>query len=148
MPSFGVAGSSVTLSFSAATAGLSIYYAIMQKVQIDIQELSLVDIDSANIQLAKVQNERETIFPGLPGILVLPLGQETMPATAGTNERDDIGYPVAIVMFDIDRQDTGTGLPTDAVPGTQDEEFRFDRKLQWRERIRKKFINQRLDISS
>src|SRR3990172_745649 len=143
-----VTGTSVTLAFSAATAGLSTYYAIMQKVQIDIQELSLVDIDSANIQLAKVQSERETIFPGLPGILVLPLGQETMPATAGTNERDDIGYPVAIVMFDIDRQDTGTGLPADALPGTQDQEFRFDRKLQWRERIRKKFINQRLDISS
>jgi len=125
----------------------SVYYQILSKVLEDIKALDLEDIATANIQLAKVLNERETVFPGLPGILVLPLGQETMPIAIGTVGKDYIGYPVAVMMMDSDRRDTSTGQPSAADAGTQDQDFRYDTKLLWRERIRKQFINQRLPLT-
>lgn len=129
-----------------ASARPSIYHAILEKVQSDLRSLDLAEIADDNIQVIKVLNERETIMPGLPGILIHPVGQELMPSQFGTVGFDYIGYPVAVVMLDIDRQDTGSGIPEDAVTGTQDQDFRLDSKLTWRDRIRKKFHHQRLSI--
>lgn len=140
----GIEGGSSAVVFAAS----SIYHGILLQVQVQLKALSLSQIVDENIEIAKVLNERETVFPGLPGILVLPIGNESIPPAGGTNERDDIGYPVGVVMFDSDRQDTRTGEPADAELGTQDQFYAFDRKLKWREDIRAEFIRQRLDISS
>jgi hypothetical protein len=125
----------------------AVYYSILEAVQAGLKEIELDGIEDANILLAKVQNERETVFPGLPGILVLPFGAESIVATQGTNNRDDIGYPVGVICFAQDRQQSYTGLPTAAAKGTQDEEYRFEPRLLWRQQIRQKFINQRLVLT-
>lgn len=126
----------------------STYYAILSAVKDGIVDIALPAINPNDIQLIKVENFRETVLPGLPGVLILPLGQETMPIQGGSVGRDYIGYPVAVVMLDSDRQDTGSGEPTEAMTGTQDQEHRYDIKLYWRQQIRKKFINQRLAVPS
>jgi hypothetical protein len=125
----------------------SVYYAILTAVHEAVQSISFNPIANENIQVVKVLNERETVLPGLPGILILPFGAENITATAGTNERDDIGYPVAIVAFDQDRQQSRTGEPADAQEGTQDQTYNFNNRLLWRQKIRKQFINQRLSLS-
>jgi hypothetical protein len=124
-----------------------VYYAILDAVLTSVKSIGLEDIASANIQLVKAFNERETIVPGLPGVLIAPLGPEIIVAIEGTNEMEDIGYPVAVVLVDQDRQQSGTGLPADAEEGTQDQFFRYEQKLIWRSQIRKQFINQRLSLS-
>jgi len=126
----------------------STYYAILEAVHTKIVQLSLTAIPAANIQLAKTEHFRETVEPGLPGIHVMPAPVETILVNEGTTCRDDIGYPVTVLMMDSDRQDTGSGLPADAIPGTQDQEHRFDEKLHWRQKIRKAFINQRLTLAT
>lgn len=133
--------------YGGGEAVAAVYYAIMTAVQSALRDLSLTDIDSSNIRIAKVHSERETVFPDLPGILIMPLGAESIVATSGTNASDDIGYPVAVIVFDQDRQQSDTGLPAEAVEGTQDQEFRYEQKLIWREKIRKQFINQRLTLT-
>jgi hypothetical protein len=125
----------------------STHFAILEEMVAQIKMLGLTDIPQANIKAVKVEHYRETIDPGLPGVHVMPFGSEILNANGGTTCRDDIGYPCMVLMYDIDRQDTGTGLPADALTGTQDETFRFDEKLHWRQQIRKRFHNQRLPLS-
>jgi hypothetical protein len=138
-----------TLGFEIGEAAVtvSVYYSILEAVHSAIQDIGLEAIEDENIELIKVYNERETVVPGLPGVLVYPLGPENINVTEGTNERDDIGYPVAVAILDQDRQQSDTGLPADAEEGTQDQSFRFEEKLIWREQIRKEFINQRLTLT-
>jgi hypothetical protein len=131
----------------------SVYKAILNSVVDAIKALDLTDIADDNVILCKVPQERETVMPGLPGVLVYPLGREMMTATAGTNCRDDIGYPVAVMMLDAERLDQSTlepvaGDATTPDGGTQDQDFRYDLKLYWRETIRKRFYHQRLDVSA
>ena len=45
------------------------YKAILDQVVDDIKMLDLSSIPDANIQLIKVENYRETVKPGLPGVL-------------------------------------------------------------------------------
>ena len=131
----------------------SVYHAILNTVRDAIRLLDLTDIADANVMICKVSAERETVLPGLPGILVFPVGEELMSATAGTNCRDDIGYPVGVMMIDAERLDQSTQEPVagDAETpdgGTQDQDFRMDEKLTWRETIRKRFFHARLDVSA
>ena len=107
----------------------SVLKSILDQVQADVQSLALDGIASGNIQVIKVFNQVEEVLPTLPGVLVLPIDSESIARADGTNHRDDVGYPIAIgiVAADSDSQSAD-----------------FDRNLLWRERIRKKFINQRL----
>lgn len=122
----------------------SVFFEILEEVQTAIRNLSLDQMASVNIEVGKVNPERETVFPGLPGILIIPLGEEGIPVDGGTLRRDDIGYPVGILMMDQERQQSGTGLPADADEGTQDQDYNLNAKLLWREKIRKEFISQGL----
>jgi len=131
-----------------ATVTTSIYYNILSGVLSAIQGLDLTDMPAANIKLIKVENFRETVEPGLPGVLVFPISSENIAIDEGTTCSDDVGYPVGVLILDADRQDTSTGLPEDADDGTQDQAFRYDQKLLWRQQIRNEFINQRLSLPS
>ena len=131
-------------ALSAPIVVISVFHDILTTVQTAIQALSLDGINSGNIELVKVNPERETVLPGIPGILILPIGEEGIPIDGGTLRRDDVGYPVGIIMIDIDRQSSETGTPADADEGTVDQDYAFNTKLLWRERIRKKFIRQKL----
>ena len=64
---------------------------------------------------------------GFPAIFVVPTG--TVSVIGGTNERDDISYPIGI--FPVDRQPL------------LDPDF-IDTALGWVQTIRKKFVAQRL----
>ncbi len=123
---------------------MAVYFDILTRVAVDIKALSLTGIAEANVQVIKANTERETIVPGVPGILILPFGEELIPVDGATLRRDDIGYPVAVIMIDIDRKSSVTEIPATADEGTVDQDYNFDNKLTWRESIRKKFINQRL----
>lgn len=129
---------------SPVTEDEAVYFAILEAVQDGIQALNLDGIDDADIQLVKVNPGRETVKPTIPGILVFPTGTEAIPLDGGTLRRDDLGYPVGILMLDADRQSSVTGIPADADEGHVDQDYNFNAKLLWREKIRKKFIRQRL----
>lgn len=118
---------------------------ILDAVKDRIQGLGLTDMTDDKIQIAQVMNSRETVFPGLPGILIVPIGAESMSPTAGTVGKDDIGYPIGVAILDETRQDTQDGLPADAQAGAADQDYNFFDKLEWREMIRKAFFHQRLD---
>lgn len=107
-------------------------YDILLAMQVTLQESFADEIPAASIRIAKVDPEREAKFPGLPGMLLLHVGAEQV--RSGTNERDDIGYPVAVILFDLDRGD-GTGTP--GKTGTQDQLMLHEKRLEWRETIRR-----------
>lgn len=95
-------------------------------VQSRIQGLSLLDIPNANIIVQKKADEKKV---SLPAILISTGGPETMVPTAGTNVRDDIGYPVFVGIVAADNQDQ-----------TKDRA----KYLKWREQIARAFRNQHL----
>lgn len=112
----------------------SVLKTVLDQVQADIRSLSLEGINDASVHVVKVFNQIEEVIPELPGVLVLPIDSESVARNAGTNNRDDVGYPVAVGMFAADSDSQAAD---------------FDRNLLWRERIRKKFVNQRLsNVSS
>lgn len=107
-------------------------YDSMVGVQETLRSAFASEFDTTNIKLAKVDPERESKFPGFPGMLVMHVGAERV--RPGTNERDDVGYPVAVILFDRDRGD-GTGTP--GTTGTQDQVLYHAKRLEWRETIRR-----------
>lgn len=107
----------------------SVLKSILDQVQADIRSLNLADIDAGNIQVIKVFSNVEERLPTLPGVLIAPLDGESINRGGGTNNRDDVGYPIAVGMFAAD---------------SDSQTENYDRNLLWRERIRRKFVNQRL----
>jgi hypothetical protein len=124
----------------------STFMSILEAAKTQIVSLDLPEITDAAIKILKVFNEREvnTVRCTMPGILLFPLGPETMDPSSGTICNDDIGYPVAVAMLDSEMQDTADSEPACAETGAPDQEYNFDRKMFWREQIRKKFFHQRL----
>ncbi|MEQ8788875.1 MAG: hypothetical protein RIC55_21365 [Pirellulaceae bacterium] len=107
----------------------SVLMTILEQVQMEIQGLNLLGIDADSVHIVKVFTDTEELLPTLPGVLVGPADGESVPQGGGTNSRVDVGYPVAIGIFAAD----GDSQSDD-----------FDRNLLWRERIRSKFVDQRL----
>jgi hypothetical protein len=103
---------------------------IADAVVTGIVALALTDYPNSNV----IGSDRvlarwgiETEPKKLPCIFVVPTG--TWSVVGGTNERDDISYPMGI--FPVDRQ------------AIEKAEF-IDTALYWVQQIRKKFIYQRL----
>ena len=114
----------------------STYLQILQSVKQRIQELDLTGIGENSIVILKVFNDRElTLTAKVPGIALFPLGPETMDATAGTVCKDDIGYPVGVIMVDSE---------TSGDTGNADQDYNIDNKYHWRQEIRRRFFHQRL----
>ena len=107
----------------------SVYMQILEAVQSELKTLALSGITDQDIILLKVLTDRDSMLPTLPGIIIAPFGAQTSNATSGTNIRDEIGYPVAVVTLQ---------------KGNQDQLANFDRSLNWNRLIRRHFIHQRL----
>ncbi len=95
-------------------------------VQSRIQGLSLLDIPNANIVIHKAAEESKV---PKPAVIISPAGPETMVPTAGTNVRDDVGYPVFVGIVAADNRDQTTDRA---------------KYLKWREQIARAFRNQHL----
>lgn len=105
----------------------STYQSILSAVQSEIQGLDLTGIDDANVVVMKVPTARKGALPGFPGVVIAPFGQKR--ELAGTNEQDDISYPVLVAYIATNGEDPTANL---------------DRALTWHQQIEKHFINQRL----
>jgi hypothetical protein len=108
---------------------MSVYYDILKRVQHDIRSLSLTCVAPTNVVIQKVATDRKRTLPALPGVLVSPFGAKVAPATAGTNRRDDIEYPVLVVTLAASNDSQTSDL---------------ERETDWHERIISTFIHQRL----
>jgi hypothetical protein len=106
---------------------MAVYNDILNQVQTQLRALDLTGIADANIVIRKRPTQRA--LPAMPGILICPWGSPTIDRSAGTNERDDIEYPVLIATVNVNAMSQ-----TDNV----------SRNLGWHEDIRQEFINQRL----
>ena len=95
-------------------------------VQSRIQGLSLSGIANGSVIVQKVPSDRNVTRPG---VLIGPVGAEAVSLPAGSNLRDDIGYPVYVGLVAADDQDQSVNRA---------------RNLLWREKIRRAFHAQRL----
>lgn len=121
---------------SGATSGISnlvyqnlssgtqaVLYRCLTGVQALVQSLALSGVANGSIVVRKLPIDRFSAAGeglSLPAIVIAPWGTETMRAADGTNERDDVGYPVAVTIFAADQQHL-----------TQD----LDTYTKWREQI-------------
>lgn len=100
-----------------------------------IQGLSLTGVMSVNVQ--RLVSSQDVAIEGVqfPAIRVAMTGRETMDPSAGTNQSDELVYPVAVYMLDVANQD-------------QQAKSGGDTWLYWRELIAKAFHNKRLSAVS
>ncbi|HSG68909.1 MAG TPA: hypothetical protein VLA12_00765 [Planctomycetaceae bacterium] len=120
-----VAHSNVVLN-RVSEAALCVYERILQQVQSDIQAAALDGISNDDVIL-------QTVATGLKGrsgrmILVCPFGSEAMLNT-GTNQRDDIRYPVLVAFLH---------------PGNRDQQDKRAKWLYWRQDVSRTFRFQHL----
>jgi hypothetical protein len=104
----------------------ALHYRCLLAVQARIRGLSLTGIASANVRVLKLPRYLRD-KDSLPGVAVCPVGKD--PNLGGTNERDDIGYPVLVTTVSAGDQDLETNLP---------------RNLLWRQKIQRALRNQHL----
>lgn len=95
-------------------------------VKARIQGLSLDGIANASVKIHKVPDDSKVTRPA---VVIGPAGAETNSLPAGSNRRDDVGYPVFVGIVAADNQD---------------QEANRARNFLWRERIRRAFHAQRL----
>lgn len=130
----------------------SIYRQILKCVEQEIKLLGLVSIPQENVITIKEDLEREFIQPKVPGVIIFPL-TERMNQFSGTNIRDDVQYPVRVDFFDSEATDMNvftddlTKVADPDAPGTgaPDQEAYYDRRLLWREQMRKRFSHTRFE---
>lgn len=94
----------------------SVHYRCMLGVQAVVNTLSLSGVNS--IKLGRFPWVREREEADVPIITISHPGNESF--TAGTNARDDVGYPVMVGIFDRTEQDNRSEL---------------DKYLFWREKL-------------
>lgn len=115
----------------------STHLQILEHVQTGIRDLDLEGVDDENVVLLKHDKRLERIEAGgFPCCIVMHSGEsEIYDGEGSTNAFEEIGYPVVVLMCDIDR----TNEP--------DQELLHDRRLWWRERIVMRFLNKHLSSS-
>jgi hypothetical protein len=95
-------------------------------VQSRIQGLSLSGIANGSVVIRKVPDVKNVT---MPAVFIAPLGSETVSLPAGSNLRDDVGYPVFVGIVANDNQDQVENR---------------GRNLLWRQKVRRAFHAQRL----
>lgn len=116
----------------AATPYRPVHYRCLLAVQELIIALHLPGVADASVVVQKLPWARkftDGVYP-FPGVIVSPLGAETMHPEQGTNRLDDVGYPVHVSIVAADNQDLTSNLGA---------------YLLWRESIARAFRNQPLD---
>lgn len=112
---------------------VSTHMLCMEAIQTQIRALDLSGLDDANVVIVKLpladRVKEQAIVAAYPAILISPFGQEQMDPLAGTNLRDDIGYPVVCSIVAADNQALQSNLDT---------------YLDWRQSLREEFHNSRL----
>ncbi len=97
-----------------------------------VQALSLAGVTSSNIFVRNAAWDRDIgtgLTKGLPAIVVAPGPSERQSAGAGTNSRDDVGYPIVVSIFASDTQALESNTNTYTL---------------WRQKINRAFRNQAL----
>jgi hypothetical protein len=109
----------------------SVWHRCLLAVQTQIKSLNLADIDASSVVVQKVPWARDFTngVHSFPGVVICPWHAEDMNPLAGTNRRDDVGYPVLVSIVAKDNQDLTGNLSS---------------YLLWREKIARHFRNQRL----
>jgi hypothetical protein len=124
----------VPVFFAITVATDSLHKRCLDAVVSRIQSLSLAGVAGASVLVRKVASDegigsqQATPEIAFPSIIVAQGGTEQAVGTAGTNNRDQYGYPCIVGMVDTD-----SSLTTN-----------HSRNLLWRERIMRAFQNQRL----
>lgn len=114
--------------------GDSLHYTILESVQTAIQDLDLTGIANDNVVILKENKRLERQEIGIPGVGIMHSGEsEIYEGPNSTNIYEEIGYPVLVIMFDLDR---GTGEPSQTLS--------HDTRLYWRQQIVARFLGQSL----
>jgi hypothetical protein len=115
----------------ASDVALSVAGRILQEIRAAIQGLALPAMPAANVVIQEVAATRARDLPAVqfPCILIAPHGPERVEPNRGTNQRDDVVYPVLVAAV---------------APGNRPQSAGFERHLRWRELLRARFHNQRL----
>ncbi len=103
----------------------SVFKQCLDAVQDSIQGLDLAQMPPANIVLKKIVYDKDVDFPA---VFIYPLPERINPAL-GTNIHDQIEYGIGVTI---------------AQKSDDSQTDQFERFLKWRQRIRSKFIHQRL----
>lgn len=120
---------------NSSSSGTSVHFACAEAVQAKIRSLSLTSIDNSDIIIRKLDSDRgaDDGTYDYPMIVISTFGIETMPNTGGTNQRDDVVYPVVVTILAADNQDLSTNQ---------------NKYLLWRQKINRSLRNQNLsDVS-
>ena len=115
----------------STSSGTSVHFACAQAVQAKIRSLSLTSIDNSDVIIRKLDSDRGTDDGtyDYPMIVISTFGIETMPNTGGTNQKDDVIYPVVVTILAADNQDLSTNQ---------------NKYLLWRQTINRALRNQNL----
>tara|TARA_R100000664_G_scaffold34243_1_gene55656 strand:+ start:12141 stop:12869 length:729 start_codon:yes stop_codon:yes gene_type:complete len=115
----------------STSSGTSVHFACAQAVQAKIRSLSLTSIDNSDVIIRKLDSDRGTDDGtySYPMIVISTFGVETMPNTKGTNQKDDVIYPVVVTILAADNQDLSTNQ---------------NKYLLWRQTINRALRNQNL----
>lgn len=119
------------LVYQPLTDGASaVLYRCLTAARSRIQGLSLSGIANVSvvIRTAPLDRHFHSGDVALPGVVLAPVLSEQMSAAAGTNLRDDVGYPIGVFILAADNQ---TLTPVAA-------------QYKWREQIARAFRNQKL----
>lgn len=97
----------------------SIFMIAMESIRDAIKDLSLTGLDDSRVKVRRQPHDGEHLYPG---ITIHPLPEIYH---IGTNERENVGYGCGVTMV---------------VNNDNDEDYKLDRLLLWRETIRRKFV--------
>ncbi len=128
----GLAICSNLVLFRVSDGQESVLYRCLLAVQAQIRNLSLPLLSSNGVLIRQVVSDRDVgqgrSYP-YPTVQISPFLREQMPLEASTNLRDQVAYPVLVVILAAENTDQDATFPT---------------YLQWRERIARAFRNQHL----
>lgn len=97
----------------------SIFMNAMETIRDRIKDLNLTGLNDAYVKVRRLPHDGEHYFEG---ITVHPLPEIYH---VGTNERESVGYGCGVTMV---------------VNNDNDEDYKLDRLLKWREAIRRHFV--------
>lgn len=121
------------LVYQPLTSGAeAVLHRLLQAVRARIQGLALASILNASVVVRKVPSERNVGAAQAvkyPCVQIAALGAERIDPHQGTNQKDDVGYPILVTLLDKEN---------DQSPTTN-----LARNLLWREKIIRAFRQQR-----